>query len=217
MRRTVFLVLAVLFGLDAVFIGIGAIVSEGNKNVVPVAIVFALIAYFLWRFAGQKQSRSSAPPPVRFEFSAHQVRTDDRSAKEDTIESLHRENLQCAKLNNWGLYRNNIYSMAEIYKRQGDIDAELERLIMVNYIDANEPNNLGTDDPRLMREFPPFDPGNAVFAPVPVDRMFSIFEEIGLSNSQAKARFVSVASKRRIALMPRSPESAWKAICSFHN
>lgn len=215
MRRTVLLVLAAIFGLDAVFIGIGAIISEDNKNVVPVAIVFALIAFFLWRFAGPKQSRSSAPPPVRFEFSDHPIRA-DHPAKEDTIESLHRENLQCAKLNNWGLYRNNIYSVAEIYKRQGNIDAELEMLIMVNYIDANEPNNLGTDDPSLMREFPPFEPSNAVFAPAPVDRMFRLFQEIGLSNSQAKARFVSVAAKRRIALMPRSPGSAWKAICSFH-
>lgn len=134
-------------------------------------------------------------------------------------ELLHKDSLEHAKSNNWGLYRNAIYELAELYKREGNDQEELNKLIMVNYIDANEPNNIGSPnpDPEIIKEFPLFDPKNAVFAPVPIERMFYLFEKIGFSNDSANDMFSKVVEKRRVPVMPLSPDEAWAAIRKYRS
>lgn len=114
--------------------------------------------------------------------------------------------------NDWGLFRNTKFEMAEILRKEARPINALKTYLEVCYLDLNGPNNIGgIDDPELLKEFPPWDPKHLAFlAPGVVGSAAVIIEGTGATQDDVEAAFMRRAAKLEEALrLPVSPSKAW--------
>jgi hypothetical protein len=110
----------------------------------------------------------------------------------------------------WGLYRNDRLSMADILKSEGRYDRALAAYLEVCYLDLNGPNNCSSSNPEILRQFPPFVPKDASLAPGVVGLVAEMLEREQTSVEEARGRFLEVAAKAHRALnLPVTPQEAW--------
>ncbi len=146
------------------------------------------------------------------------VRLGREPSKADLQWSLYnKELLEYASNNDWGLYRNTRFQMAEHLRKEKRLAPALSTYLEVCHIDLNGPNNLGgITDAEIMKEFPPFGldpPELAELAPGVVCYVENLLTELELSAEEVEARFRQEAERQYRALkMPRSPAEAWEIL-----
>lgn len=126
---------------------------------------------------------------------------------------LNNELLEHANQFQWGLYRNARLSMGDVLKKEGRYLNALDTYLEVCYLDVNGPNNCGTRDPQILREFPPFNPKDGMLAPGVLGYVEDMLECQELSKNDAHARFLDIATKVQRSLnLPLLPNKAWKKL-----
>ncbi|MEY4440447.1 MAG: hypothetical protein RLY49_73 [Candidatus Parcubacteria bacterium] len=133
----------------------------------------------------------------------------------DVSWSLFNEDLlEHMKNQDWGLYRNTKFNMAELLEKEGRIDGALNMYLAVCYLDLNGPNNRGGfDDPDILKDFPPFDPrdGNAFLAPGVISRIMKIIKKSGISIDDLSKRFFDYNTRfEKPMRLPVSVGEAWQ-------
>ena len=156
----------------------------------------------------------------RQRFADEKARLAERFGKEPsnndvTWSLLNQDMMKYAAQNQWGLFRNAKFEMAEILRKEARIDNALETYLEVCYLDLNGPSNMGgIDDPQLLKEFPPWDPKHlGELAPGIVDRVAKIIKKTGASQNDLEIMFFSRATKLSNSLhLPVAPSRAWRRI-----
>ncbi len=123
-----------------------------------------------------------------------------------------KELLEHASLNEWGLYRNTKFNMAEILKWENNLSDALYLYLEICYLDINGPNNIASciNNSELLKRYPPFNPKQGLFAPGIVKIVKSIKKELALESSEINEIFFDVAKKQQKALkLPIPAEEAW--------
>src|SRR5271165_6105971 len=99
--------------------------------------------------------------------------------------------------------------MGDILKKEARYREALDTYLEVCYLDLNGPNNCGTLDPSILKEFPPFDPKDESVAPVVVCYVVDILERQNMSKNDARTRFCEIAAKVQHTLnLPVAPDQA---------
>jgi len=113
----------------------------------------------------------------------------------------------------WGLYRNARLSMGDILKKEGKTSEAINTYLEVCYIDINGPNNCGTRDPEILKEFPPFDPKNAFIAPGVINYLLTLMDQAGIDIKEIEKKFIEVSSSVRAELNLSVDENkAWRKL-----
>jgi len=125
---------------------------------------------------------------------------------------LEKKQYEYAKCNHWGLYRNTIFDMAEILRKESKLEMALVRYIEVCYLDLNGPRNISNADEEFLRAFPPFDPNEswAELAPAIVDRIWRICKKLDINKDALKIMFLGHNHIVETNLkLPLSADTAW--------
>jgi hypothetical protein len=128
---------------------------------------------------------------------------------------LNQNLLKHAHNGDWGLYRNERFSMGELLRKEQRLQQALCFYLEVCYLDLNGPNNTGgTTDPEILAEFPPFSPQEfAMLAPGVVDRIGVIIRRLSLDAAAVKTKYFDYCSRATKGLrLPRTPEECWPLI-----
>jgi len=121
-----------------------------------------------------------------------------------------KELIDHAKRQNWGLYRNTRFSMAEQLKGENKLKAALDTFCEVSFLDANGPSN---QNGFVSREFPAFRKDFAFQAPGVVSRITTIAQELKFQREDLKSAYLAAAAKLSSAVeLPLTPEQAWKQL-----
>ena len=129
---------------------------------------------------------------------------------------LNKKAIKHSKNNDWGLYRNTVYTLSKVAYLKGDIKGSLVMLLGVCYIDVNGPNNVGNSAVAL-EIAPKFDPELGAFAPVIVEELKSVAKELNLGLNELQKLFIENANNIRLPSMPISPEEAWTQLQGYLN
>lgn len=113
---------------------------------------------------------------------------------------------------NWGLYRNTLFEIGEVFRREGKRFQALWKFFEVCYLDLNGPKNYGVLPEDLAKEFPSFDPDEESLFPGVLHRIDTLVEEMKLSRQAARALFDEAAKRFAMPQLPVSLEAAWKRI-----
>jgi len=125
---------------------------------------------------------------------------------------LNKQQIEYARQNNWGLFRNSHYGMFAILNAEKRVKEALEMLLEVCYYDINGPNNLSATNGNIFKDFPPFDLKSGFTAPGLVSSIKELKEQLNLQWDDVKNGFIERATKVRIKTMPLSPEKAWEIL-----
>lgn len=120
-----------------------------------------------------------------------------------------RQRLKYARGLKWGLYRNTTLKMAEILRKESKPDRALELYLEVCYLDLNGPRNCSSTDPKILKDFPPFDPKLAFTAPGIVKRIEILSKKNNISINTMKTIFIE--HNREVEKSLKPPLSAKKA------
>jgi len=123
---------------------------------------------------------------------------------------LNNDLLKNVRNGDWGLYRNNKHSMAEILRKENKLQEALEIYLEVCYLDLNGPNNIGG-----MKDyaFEPFSLEDALLAPGILKRAKVITNKLSLNPEEIKEVFTKIAYKiEKKMKLPLSPKLAWKKL-----
>jgi len=119
---------------------------------------------------------------------------------------IQKEQLECLKSNDWGLYRNSLLEQHNLLKDEGKLKPALERLLFVCYLDVNGPRNNAS-----FRDRPPFDLEDAFIAPGIMSMIAELRDNLGLTNDEVKDIFIKTI-KEPYNKMPLSVEKSWNII-----
>lgn len=125
---------------------------------------------------------------------------------------LNKQQLEYAKINKWGLFRNSRYGMYAILNAEKRFKDALVMALEVCYYDINGPNNISTTDHKFLKDFPPFDPESAIVAPALVYSIKGLKNKLSLKWEDVKNSFIERASRVRMKIMPVSPQKAWEIL-----
>lgn len=128
---------------------------------------------------------------------------------------LNKNLLKHARNGDWGLYRNDRFAMGELVRKKQRFEQALNFYLEVCYIDLNGPNNTGgTTDPKILAEFPPFNPQEfAILAPGVIDRIRMIMKRSSLDLVAVKTTYFDYCSRTTKGLrLPRTLEECWPLI-----
>lgn len=115
---------------------------------------------------------------------------------------------------NWGLYRNSRFMMAEILDKEERYFDCLSLLLEVCFLDLNGPNNCGgITNHSILREFPPFDPKLGDFAPGVIARLTDAMDNTETSIRQLESQFDIMARRLSHSMpLPVSTDKAWRKL-----
>lgn len=128
---------------------------------------------------------------------------------------LNQNAMRHATQHKWGFYRCDRFDMGEHLKKEGKDKQALLFFLEVCYLDLNGPNNIGTDDPEILREFPAWNPQEATddLAPGVLNRASSIITALGLNAAEVEEMYLKQTSKLHKNLrLPLHPADAWPKI-----
>jgi hypothetical protein len=124
---------------------------------------------------------------------------------------LNRVAMENAAKMQFGLYRNVRMDMGELLKREGKEKRALHFYLEVCYLDINGATNT-TNNPQLIKKYPPFQMDLAFLAPGILAHVESILEELNMSLNEVKEEFIRHNHQlyKDNVLVPISAEKAWK-------
>jgi len=151
---------------------------------------------------------------MEFKKVKKQLSEENKNFKDfDTIWGiLNKQQIEYARQNNWGLFRNSRYGMFAILNAEKRFKEALEMLLEVCYYDINGPNNLSATNGNTLKQFPLFDPESGITAPALISSIKELKEQLNLRWVDIKTIFIERATKVRIKTMPLSPEKAWEIL-----
>ena len=121
-----------------------------------------------------------------------------------------------ARQNDWGLYRNTRYQMAEIVRKEKKMSQALAGYLEVCYLDLNGPNNIGGYSERLLasENVKGFDPaGDAFLAPAIVGRIGRLAKKLKMGREALQATFIEHNRTIENSLdLPLSPQTCWEKL-----
>lgn len=126
---------------------------------------------------------------------------------------LNRVAMENAAKMQFGLYRNVRMDMGDLLKREGKPKRALLFYLEVCYLDINGATNT-TNNPQLIKEYPPFQMDLAFLAPGILAYIESIMEEFNMSLNDLKEEFIrhNHQSYKDNVLVPIPAERAWKTL-----
>lgn len=133
-------------------------------------------------------------------------------AEYDNISSLETNLAKHLQDQNWGLYRNTLFEIGEVFRKEGKRFQALWKFFEVCYLDLNGPKNYGALPEDLAKEFPAFEPDEEGLASGVLDRIDTLVEEMKLSRQDARALFDEAAKRFAMPHLPLSLEAAWERI-----
>jgi DNA-directed RNA polymerase subunit RPC12/RpoP len=128
---------------------------------------------------------------------------------------LNQKLIEHAGQQNWGLFRNAKFEMAEILRKESKLEDALAMYLEVCYLDLNGPNNVGgITDQELLKQFPPWNPKDDSFlAPGVIGRIVSIIEKTTINNATVRKLFdIRTVALRQSLRLPVSVDKAWQKI-----
>lgn len=155
---------------------------------------------------------------ARREYEAERNRLQKQLGREPTASEIEWAKLTkelgvYAKQYQWGLYRNARLSMGDILKKDKKYKDALDLYLEVCYLDLNGPNNCGSTDPQMLREFPPFNPKDGDLAPGVLGYIDKLLQRQKLGKSDLKVRFLAISANVKNSLgLPVAPEKAWREL-----
>jgi hypothetical protein len=118
---------------------------------------------------------------------------------------LNKELLVHASQQNWGLYRNTRFEMAEQLRKEGNLLNAAATFLEICFLDLNGPENCGCDRSRTQ-----FDVSMALIAPGIIKRLKAIAKKANLDLIQIQQLFLSHNMRLHEALrLPRKPSECW--------
>jgi len=159
------------------------------------------------QFLVKRKAYDDEKERLRLKFGKEPSENDIRWAR------LNKGLIKHAKEFQWGFYRNARLSMGDILKKESKELEALDTYLEVCYIDINGPNNCGTRDPQILKEYPPFNPKDAFLAPGVINYIHRLLENNNLTVAQAEERFLKVAQRSKQTLkLPVDASNAWKIL-----
>ena len=131
-------------------------------------------------------------------------------AEDDKITNLETNLAKHLQDQNWGLYRNTLFEIGEVFRKEGKRFQALWKFFEVCYLDLNGPKNYGALPEDLAKEFPAFEPDEEGLASGVLDRIDTLVEEMKLSRQDARALFDEAAKRFAMPQLPVSLEAAWE-------
>lgn len=127
---------------------------------------------------------------------------------------LNQELMEHATQQNWGLFRNAKCGMAEILRKESQLDRALGAYLELCYIDLNGPCNRGGVPEELLREYPPWDTKHlGELAPGILKLISKIIKETKTSRSDVQALFFDRATKIKESLrLSVDVTKAWRQV-----
>ncbi|HZW39393.1 MAG TPA: hypothetical protein VFF33_08855 [Ignavibacteriaceae bacterium] len=112
---------------------------------------------------------------------------------------------------NWGLYRNIKLKIARSLEREIRINEAFQFFLEVFYLDVNGPNNCGTKNQKILKDFPPFD-GYSFIPPGIIYSLNDLMAQLRIKKNDVENIFIEVAKKlsEKIRILPVNPEKAWE-------
>ena len=133
--------------------------------------------------------------------------------EDDKFSSLEKTLAKHLQDQNWGLYRNALFEIGELFRKEGKRFQALWKFFEVCYVDLNGPKNYGALPEDLAKEFPAFEPDEERLTPGVLDRIDTLVEEMKLSRQDARVLFDEAAKRFTVPLhLPVSLEAAWERI-----
>jgi hypothetical protein len=130
----------------------------------------------------------------------------DDDAKRDL---LNREALQHSTEGNLGLCRNTYLLMADSLSRRESLKEALGLYLIVCAYDLNGAQNRGGLSAEMLRQFPLFDLTMATLAPVVVDNVQNLSEELNFSTEDVRELYLKATSP---VSFPLAPAKAWSVL-----
>jgi hypothetical protein len=147
---------------------------------------------------------------------------------------INEERVLHAKDNNWGLYRNSTFEMAELLRKDERPKDALVHYLEVCYLDLNGPKNIGDlaqwrqamrglmevlpehrNNPRALEIWDPEDPTADLAIGVTAPAQ-DLAIELGLGHDQVEALFVErMLPIMRSLELPLSPQGAWQELTHY--
>jgi len=127
---------------------------------------------------------------------------------------LNEDSIAHARMQDWGLYRNTIFQMGEHLRKEGKLNAAIEKYLLVCYIDTCGPNNVGIPIGQK-NEWgqKPFSKSEAFLAPGVTGEIAKAATKSGMVLADIKAAFMEMAVKYKHAVpFTISPETSWHEI-----
>lgn len=126
------------------------------------------------------------------------------------------DSMKNALIQNWGLYRNTLFQMAEIVRKEKKYQHALHIYLQVCYIDLNGPQNLGgmlAAANRYSMKLEPFKPNMAFLAPGVLERILKVSKRLSFTKNQIEQEFLNAASQiDKQSQMPKNSNRAWKEL-----
>lgn len=151
---------------------------------------------------------------IEFKKTKKQLNEENRNLSDFDIlwGILNKQQMECVKKNDWGLFRNLRYGMYVILNAEKRFKEALIMSLEVCFYDINRPNNLSTTDPKILKEFPPFDSKAGFVAPALVESIKDLKDKLNLKWDDIKHMFIERANQVRMKIMLISPEKAWEIL-----
>ena len=109
--------------------------------------------------------------------------------------------IEHAKQRQWGLYRNDLYEIADVARRDGDYEKALQLFLDINYIDTNGPNNVGLwSDGRPVLGEEDWQIGLGFLAPVPLGYLKGLSLRLGKTLDESLTEYSTRAANLKALL-----------------
>lgn len=128
---------------------------------------------------------------------------------------LNEDSIKNASMQNWGLYRNVIFQMGEILRKEDKHSAAIEKYLLVCYIDTCGPNNISAPIGQKSNSWGeiPFSESQAFLAPGVIERIQKSAKRINTDLEDLKEVLSEIGVTYKGAIpFTLSTEESWKKI-----
>ena len=124
---------------------------------------------------------------------------------------LNEDSIKHASMQNWGLYRNIIFEMGEILRKEEKYSMAIEKYLLVCYMDTCGPNNISTPlGQKSEYGQKAFSKNEAFLAPGVIERVQKCAKLIHTDVDDLKVEFLGLGEKYKRAIpFMRSTEESW--------
>jgi hypothetical protein len=127
---------------------------------------------------------------------------------------LNEDSIKHSSIQDWGLYRNTIFEMGELLRKEEKHAMALEKYLLVCYIDTCGPNNISTPLGQK-NEFgqKAFSKDDAFLAPGVLERILKSAKKLDKDLDSLKEILLNVAGQYKGAIpFTMSPDESWEEI-----